>query len=33
MGMDAADFKKVAAGVLLVLQAFMRDFPETEFVD
>jgi hypothetical protein len=33
MGMDASDFKKIAAAVLAILQAFMRDFPETEFVD
>ena len=33
MRMDASDFKKIAAAVLAVLQAFMRDFPETEFVD
>jgi hypothetical protein len=33
MRMDASDFKKIAATVLAVLQAFMRDFPETQFVD
>jgi hypothetical protein len=33
MRMDARDFKKIAAAVLAVLQGFMRDFPETEFVD
>jgi hypothetical protein len=34
MGLDASDFKKVANYVRSnVLEAFMRDFPETEFTD
>jgi hypothetical protein len=33
MGMDASDFKKIAEIVLAIVQGFMRDFPETEFMD
>jgi hypothetical protein len=33
LGLDASDLKKVAAYVHTLLEAFMRDFPETEFVD
>lgn len=32
-GLDASDFKKVASAALRIIQAFMADFPETEFSD
>jgi hypothetical protein len=33
IGLDARDFKVIAKTVLRIIQAFMRDFPETEFVE
>ncbi len=33
IGLDASDFPKIAKAVLSIVQAFMADFPETEFVD
>jgi hypothetical protein len=33
IGLDAGDFRKIAKTVLGILQAFMCDFPETEFIE
>jgi hypothetical protein len=33
VGLNASDYKTIAQAVLRILQAFMSDFPETEFVD
>jgi hypothetical protein len=32
IGLDASDFSKIADAVLMIVRAFMADFPETEFV-
>jgi len=33
IGLDASDFPRLAKDVHKVIQAFMRDFPETKFID
>jgi hypothetical protein len=33
IGVDASDFKHIARDVRAIMEAFMRDFPETEFID
>jgi hypothetical protein len=33
IGLDAADFPKIAEAVRATMNAFMVDFPETEWVD
>ena len=33
IGLDASDFRKIAEDVLTIIEAFMRDFPETTFTD
>ena len=32
-GLDAEDFKEIARTVLAIIETFMRDFPETRFVE
>jgi hypothetical protein len=33
IGLDASDFRKIAQDVPVIIEAFMRDFPETEFIE